>query len=85
MSEPISENTTPELNKLNPNVSASPTGTPVVPASWVPWLSAIVALAGGIALSPQYGIPLPPIAIGISGLVALVGGILLGTSPGLRK
>ena len=82
MSDPSSPITTPEQEKVNPSVS--PTGTPVVPATWVPWLSIVAALSGAIALGTSVR-PLPPVAVGIAGLVNLVSLILLGQSPGLRK
>lgn len=84
MSEPSSP-TTPELEKRHPDVQVSPTGTPVVPASWVPWLSTVAAVSGAVVLSPTYGLPTPAVVVGFAGLVNLVALIMLGQSPGLRK
>lgn len=75
----MSEEKPPEL---------SPTGTPVIPASWVKYILPVVAIAGSIALAPTMGVDvsfLPPISMKVAAFVAFIGMTLGIAGPGVRK
>lgn len=62
----------------------SPTGQPRVPASWVPYINLVMAvafIAGGVIAAA----PLPAWVIAIPGAVFAAGLWLLGNGPGWRK
>lgn len=66
----------------------SPTGTPVIPASWMKFILPVVTIAGGTALASASGVDvsfLPPIVPKVCALVAFLGGLMGIASPGWRK
>ena len=71
--------------RLAPVAQASPTGTPLVPARFVPYLMALVGLTGIPAALVASGVALPAAVVAISSAIGLVALVLLGGSPGLRK
>lgn len=71
-----------------PKDVVSPTGTPVIPSSWVKFILPVVAVAGSIAIAPTMGVDisfLPPLVPKISALVAFLGMTLGIAGPGVRK
>lgn len=83
--EPTTVANAAEDARLASITPASPTGTPLVPAKFVPYLMALVGLAGIPAALLGVGIILPPVVNGIAAAVGIVAVVLLGGSPGLRK
>ncbi len=67
--------------------AASPTGTPLVPARFVPYGMALFGILTALASLPTLGIGIIPLAVcNGMGVGAVILGILLGVaSPGLRK
>lgn len=59
----------------------SPTGAPWVPVKLVPWIAGACAASEALALY----LPADSVPSKVFHIVAIVCGIALGTSPGLRK
>lgn len=71
---------------MNPEEpEASPTGKPLVPARFVPYLMLVTTLAGIPAALLGAGVAIPVVVVTISTAVGVVALVLLGGSPGLRK
>lgn len=70
-----------ETTAKNSTMQESPTGTPILPPAWTPWLSVVVAIAGVVSFIPG----VPPAVITICGLIVAVGAALGIASPGSRK
>jgi hypothetical protein len=70
-----------------PPAAVSPTGTPLIPARFVPHALALLGVLGAVASLPTLGISLIPLAICHGALVGtlILGPILGVASPGLRK
>ncbi len=65
--------------------SISPTGQPMIPAQFAPWLMLIATLAGAPAALLAAGVAVPSVAVAIGSIIAGLAVVLLGGSPGLRK
>jgi hypothetical protein len=63
----------------------SPTGTPLVPARFVPLLMVLTFLGGVPASLLGAGLAIPTAVVAIGGTVAGLAMLLLGASPGLRR
>ena len=74
-----------EPTNTPPAPEVSPTGKPLVPPSWVPYVASLLALAGAASTAPEMGVNLPPAVVLGAKVVARVATLLLGMSPGLRK
>lgn len=82
--EPVMSEPANEENKVVP-INPNPTGTPVIPPKFVPWLTLVAVLCGVVASGPAIGLTfIPPAVVGVATALLAVLTALGIASPGLR-
>ncbi len=80
------ENLTPANAETNARTaSISPTGQPMIPAHFAPWLMLLATLGGIPATLLAAGVAVPAVLVAIGSIVGGLAVVLLGGSPGLRR